>query len=231
MDITSFILLIIAAASMGIAIGLERQWGHHRAGLRTNALVAFGSCLYVSLPSFLGGSPTSAHLAGQVVVGIGFMCGGVILKEGVTVHGLNTAATIWCSAAVGALAGAGLLLEGVAGTVGILILNVALRPVSDCLDRRTGAAKACPMMYRLRAACRADQQARVQGILLDFFNDQPTMTIQRHTIQDDGEPDRACVVADIYAAQQNDQAMADITTLVKNEPSVTSVSCERNPPT
>src|SRR5262245_28054278 len=103
---TAFLLHAGAAALMGTAIGLERQWGQHSAGLRTNALVAFGAALFVSLPGLLGGTPTASHLAGQVVTGVGFLGGGVILREGLTIRGLNTAATLWCSAAVGALAGA-----------------------------------------------------------------------------------------------------------------------------
>src|SRR5689334_9307160 len=99
MDTTTFCLHALAAAAMGIAIGLERQWGQHTAGLRTNALVAFGACLFVSLPHLLGGTPSPAQLAGQVVVGVGFLGGGVIMKEGLNVRGLNTAATLWCSAA------------------------------------------------------------------------------------------------------------------------------------
>jgi uncharacterized membrane protein YhiD involved in acid resistance len=114
MDTPTFCLHAAVAALLGTAIGFERQWGLHTIGLRTNALVSFGACLYVSVPKMLGGIPTAAQLAGQVVVGVGFLGGGVILREGLNVKGMNTAATLWCSAAVGALAGAGLLAEALA---------------------------------------------------------------------------------------------------------------------
>src|SRR5207302_11111904 len=111
MDHLNFAFNLGAAFLMGMAIGVERQFGQHLAGVRTNALVSIGAAMFVSLSRILvqGGDPT--RVAGQVVSGIGFLGGGVILREGLTIRGLNTAATLWCSAAVGSLAGAGLLFE------------------------------------------------------------------------------------------------------------------------
>src|SRR5437660_8165657 len=131
MDTTTFCLHAAAAALMGAAIGLERQWHLlHTVGLRTNALVALGAALFVSMPHLLGGIPGPSHLAGQVATGVGFLGGGVILREGLNVRGMNTAATLWCSAAVGALAGCGRLLEAFAATLGVLGLHLGLRPLS-----------------------------------------------------------------------------------------------------
>jgi putative Mg2+ transporter-C (MgtC) family protein len=96
-----------AALLLGCAIGFERQWNQKMAGLRTNALVALGASGFVVFSGLVGeGDPT--RIAAQVVTGIGFLGAGVILREGINVHGLNTAATLWCSAMVGTLAGAGL---------------------------------------------------------------------------------------------------------------------------
>jgi putative Mg2+ transporter-C (MgtC) family protein len=216
---------------MGIAIGFEREWGQHTAGLRTNALVAFGAALYVSLPRLLGGTPTSAQLAGQVVTGVGFLGGGVILREGLTIRGMNTAATIWCSAAVGSLTGAGFPLMGLAGTVGVLTLNVALRPVSDALQRRLRRARNIETLYRLRATCRAGQEGAVRAVLLQFFHDHATMTIQTISTQGGMEPDRACVAVEIHSEQRNDHAMEELMARVDAEPSVSAVTWERNPST
>jgi putative Mg2+ transporter-C (MgtC) family protein len=215
---------------MGAAIGLERQWHLGSAGLRTNALVALGADLFVSLPYLLGGTPSPSHLAGQVATGVGFLGGGVILREGLTVKGMNTAATLWCSAAVGALAGAGLLLEGLAGALGVLTLHVALRPVSDWLERRLRRATEVATAYRLRVCCRAGQEAGVRAVLLRFFHDHPTMTVQGVTTQEAGVPGLACVVADIHSERRDDRAMEELMALVNDEPSVTSVSWEKSPP-
>jgi putative Mg2+ transporter-C (MgtC) family protein len=228
MDAASFCLHAAVAALLGTAIGFERQWGLHAVGLRTNALVAFGACLFVSLPRLLGGTPTAAHLAGQVVTGVGFLGGGIIFREGFNIRGMNTAATLWCSAAVGALAGAGLLWEGAAGTAGILALNLGLRPVSDWLDRRHRLAKNAETSYRLRVSCKTGREAVVRAVLLRFFHDHATMTIQAITTE--GGPERASVVADIYSPRRDDRAMEDLMALVNDEPSVLSVSWEKHLP-
>ena len=91
------------ALALGSVIGFERQWHQKMAGLWTNALVALGSCGFVVFSSMVGeGDPT--RVAAQVVTGIGFLGAGIILREGINVHGLNTAATLWCSAMVGTFA-------------------------------------------------------------------------------------------------------------------------------
>src|ERR1700732_5314453 len=108
-----FAINIGAAFLLGMAIGVERQFGQHPAGVRTNTLVCVRAAIFVSISTIVvhDGDPT--RIAGQVVTGIGFLGGGVILREGLSVRGLNTAATLWCSAGVGTLAGAGLLVEAV----------------------------------------------------------------------------------------------------------------------
>src|SRR3974377_1721040 len=95
----SFVLGIGAALAMGLAIGVERQLGQHPAGLRTNALVCVGAALFVSLSRLMDHEASPTRIAAQVVSGIGFLGGGVILREGLNVKGMTTAATIWCSAA------------------------------------------------------------------------------------------------------------------------------------
>src|SRR6267378_2895759 len=100
------------ALVLGTIIGLERQLRQHPAGLRTNALVALGAALFVSMSFLIDKEGDRTRIAGQVVSGIGFLAGGVILREGFNVRGMNTAATLWCSGAIGTLAGAGLLAQG-----------------------------------------------------------------------------------------------------------------------
>jgi putative Mg2+ transporter-C (MgtC) family protein len=107
-DIVESIIRLGIALALGSAIGFERQWNQKMAGLRTNALVALGACGFVVFSAMVGeGDPT--RIAAQVVTGIGFLGAGVILREGINVHGINTAATLWCSAMVGTFAGGGFL--------------------------------------------------------------------------------------------------------------------------
>jgi putative Mg2+ transporter-C (MgtC) family protein len=92
------------ALLLGGVIGFERRWHGHAAGPHTNGLVAFGAALFVLMGRDIGGDAT-ARIAAQVATGVGFLAGGVILRDGFRVRGLNTAATIWCVAAIGSFVG------------------------------------------------------------------------------------------------------------------------------
>src|SRR6476620_5329319 len=100
-------LNLFIAACLGASIGLERQWRQRLAGLRTNTLVALGAAIFVTYSHMAPDGAGDTRIAAQVVSGIGFLGAGVIFKEGLAVRGLNTAATLWCSAAIGVIAGAG----------------------------------------------------------------------------------------------------------------------------
>jgi putative Mg2+ transporter-C (MgtC) family protein len=97
--------------STRLSIGFERQWRQCLAGLRTNTLVALGAASFVMFSGLVPGDNIPTRVAAQVVSGIGFLGAGLIFKEGLSVHGLNTAATLRCSAAVGVVAGAKLPSE------------------------------------------------------------------------------------------------------------------------
>lgn len=137
----SIILLRLFIGSLlGVAIGFEREWRLRSAGLHTSALVAAGATLFALIAPAITAEPDFRMLAG-IITGIGFLAGGVILRDGVNVTGLNTAATIWATAAVGALAGCGLLREATVGTVVIIALNVFLQPVVDYVQRHASVAR------------------------------------------------------------------------------------------
>jgi putative Mg2+ transporter-C (MgtC) family protein len=127
-EITESIGRLSLALLLGAVIGFERQWHQKMAGLRTNALVALGSCGFVVFSAMVGeGDPT--RVAAQVVTGIGFLGAGVILREGINVHGLNTAATLWCSAMVGTFAGAGFWAPSLVAAGFVTGTNLLLRPL------------------------------------------------------------------------------------------------------
>lgn len=92
------------AFALGALIGFERQWRQRLAGLRTNTLVALGAAIFMVFSALFPGGQAPTRVAAQVISGIGFLGAGVIFKEGLNVRGLNTAATLWCSAAVGLVA-------------------------------------------------------------------------------------------------------------------------------
>jgi putative Mg2+ transporter-C (MgtC) family protein len=129
---------LLLAAVLGGAIGAERELNDQAAGLRTHMLLTIGACLFtlVSAYGFGGGIGTDpSRLAAQIVTGIGFLGGGAIVRHGLTVKGLTTAASIWATASVGVAVGAGSYVLGIGGTVLIVGTLFGLRRVSNLLQR------------------------------------------------------------------------------------------------
>src|ERR1700742_3671938 len=129
-------LNLFIAACLGASVGLERQWRQHLAGLRTNTLVALGAAIFITYGRAVSDADGATRIAAQVVTGIGFLGAGVIFKEGLNVRGLNTAATLWCSAAVGLLAGEGMELHGLLAAVLVIATNVGFRPLGHSHNQR-----------------------------------------------------------------------------------------------
>ncbi|MGD0583764.1 MAG: MgtC/SapB family protein [Bacteroidales bacterium] len=132
-----FTLRLLSALGAGMVIGFERQWHHKSAGLRTNTLVATGAALFVLLSvNVTQNTGDVTRIIGQVVTGIGFLGAGIIFKEGINVHGLTTAATVWCSSAIGSIAAAGYYEETLIGVLIIISVNSLLMPVDKWLSNR-----------------------------------------------------------------------------------------------
>ncbi|WP_445116023.1 MgtC/SapB family protein [Acinetobacter sp. WZC-1] len=130
------LISLVVAFILGGLIGFERQYRQRTAGLRTNVLVALGAAIFVDIALTLHGTDGAVRVIAYVVSGIGFLGAGVIMRQEGNIQGLNTAATLWCSAAIGAAAGADLLLEAVLATVFILAANTLLRPIVHVIERR-----------------------------------------------------------------------------------------------
>jgi len=134
------ILRLALAAALGGAIGLEREYHHKPAGLRTNMLIALGSALFSILSVQLGAGAGSAdRIAAQVVTGIGFLGAGAILRSGENIHGLTTAATIWVNAAIGMAAGLGSYLVAAGAAALTLIVLAILPPIERWFEERGGS--------------------------------------------------------------------------------------------
>ena len=159
-------LNLLVAACLGAAIGLERQWRQRLAGLRTNTLVALGAAIFVTYSHVLSDDAGSARMAAQVVSGIGFLGAGVIFKEGLNVRGLNTAATLWCSAAVGLLAGEGFPLYGLMAAVLVIGANTVLRPIVHAINRQPVDSTEEEQHYLVTIDCRAARAADIRAELV-----------------------------------------------------------------
>ena len=133
LDYTEFLLQITVCFLLSACIGIERQYRRRNVGLRTIILVSIGAFLFVRF-SFNYPNSDTTRIAAQVVAGIGFLGAGVIIKDNKSVKGLTTAATLWCSAAIGILCSANLLVEAATGTLFILFTNIILRTVNTKIE-------------------------------------------------------------------------------------------------
>jgi len=134
-----FLTRLAVALIAGLIIGFERQWHHKETGLKTNMLVATGAAAFVLLSIKVAASASGidvTRITAQVVMGVGFLGAGVIFREGPNVHGLNSAATIWCSAAIGCIAASGYFMEALICTFLVTIVNTVLEPVEQWLRNR-----------------------------------------------------------------------------------------------
>src|ERR1700724_1882928 len=134
-DFFATLISLFTAFVFGTLIGAERQYRQRSAGLRTNVLVSVGAAAFVDLANHLTGADGSVRVIAYVVSGIGFLGAGAIMKEGMNVRGLNTAATLWASAAVGCCAGADMVAQAALLTVFVLGGNTLLRPLVNAIDR------------------------------------------------------------------------------------------------
>ena len=138
MDLTTYLHRLLLAIACGVVIGLEREWRNKAAGLKTNTLVAVGSAIYVMLGQALirEGHDDVTRVLGQVVVGVGFLGAGVILRAGGSVHGLNTAATVWVTASIGCMVGFGWIWPPLISALLIVLINILMHFIEELFDRR-----------------------------------------------------------------------------------------------
>lgn len=146
MPLTIFIIRLALAVACGSIIGLERQLRQRSAGLVTNTLVAVGACIFILISESVimhamqNGGPVNndnLRVLSQIVTGIGFLGAGVILRDGFTIHGLNSAATVWCSAAVGCLCGFGMWPEALISATTIFIINFVLKYLEHKIEQKS----------------------------------------------------------------------------------------------
>jgi putative Mg2+ transporter-C (MgtC) family protein len=160
-------LALLTAFALGGLIGFERQWRQRTAGLRTNVLVAVGAAAFVDLGMRVAGSDGSVRVISYVVSGIGFLGAGVIMKEGAQVRGINTAATLWASAAVGAFAGAGQLAEAALVAAFVLAGNTLLRPLVHYVSRLPISPEGTEALYRVHVTCRPEAVSGARDLLFE----------------------------------------------------------------
>ncbi len=215
------------AALLGIAIGFERQWRQRAAGLHTSSLVSIGAALFAVLDLIIGAGDTTRIVAG-VVTGVGFIGGGAILRSGLNVSGLNTAATMWATAAVGALAGFGLFPQAAAGAAGIICVNLLLQPIADAIDVRARRRQASETVYKLTLVCNSQSQPAISAAVLDALSSSPLslQSLTRHYAEDENVELQAA----IYAPLPEDAVIEGLSTKLLSLPGVRSADWQSASP-
>src|SRR6202162_529067 len=159
-------LNLAAALCLSAVIGFERQWRNRLAGLRTNTLVALGAATFVVFEQLFPNESSPTRVAAQVVSGIGFLGAGLIFREGLSVRGLNTAATLWCSAAIGVICGVGYPHAAALCVAAVMSANVLLRPIAHLLERPVALARDETGLYLCTVRCRSADEGHLRSLLL-----------------------------------------------------------------
>lgn len=221
-----FVLRLLLAASCGLLIGLERQYRSRTAGLRTNALVAAGACAFVLFGEQAAVPTAPLQITAYVVSGVGFLGGGVILRQGFAVQGLNTAATLWCSAAIGCQAAAGHVVPALATTGVVLGIHLLLRPLGRLVDRAPAAKDEAVAAYAIHVQVRRKQEPHLRAQLLQALTD-PDFVLQGLASQstpDDPTGDLVDLRVELLIEGNATKQLDTIVTRLSLEPGVRSLS-------
>lgn len=213
------------ATLLGIAIGVERQWRARMAGLQTMALVSMGAALFLILGAYtFHREQDPTRVAAQIVTGIGFLGAGVIMKQGSSVTGLNTAATLWATAAVGALAGAWMWREAVVGAGIIIVGNTLLYPLAGRMDHaRSRWGREIPSAdYVFEVECTIEAESRIRVLLLDALT-HPGLQLTSVRSAITTTPGEIGLRAEVSAPARHDELLEDAVRAVSMDSDVRSV--------
>jgi putative Mg2+ transporter-C (MgtC) family protein len=221
MDPLDAALRLAVALLIGAAIGIERQWLQRMAGLRTNALVAVGAAGFVMFGITAAGNGSPMVVAAQIVSGIGFLGAGVIMRQGLSISGLNTAATLWCSAMVGTFAGSGhLLLAAIAGAF-VVGANLLLRPVVRLINRQPFRSADVETHYAVELRCHGQEEAHIRALLLQSAST-AGLGLRRLNSENLEDSPQVEVSALLVSPARNDAALEQIIGRLSLEPFVTA---------
>ncbi len=221
MTIVQAALDLGVAVALGAIIGFERQWRQRLAGLRTNTLVALGAASFEVYENLFPGAGGATRVAAQVVSGIGFLGAGIIFREGANVRGLNTAATLWCSAAVGLLAGAGAMVYAALAAAMVIAINLLLRPLVERINQRPMGSTELHSGYMVTVVCKGDGEAHVRALLLNGLS-AGSLRLHRLDSSNIEGSDRVEVLAALSAEKRSDGVLEQIVGRLSLEPSVTA---------
>ncbi|OLL28637.1 methyltransferase [Burkholderia sp. SRS-W-2-2016] len=217
------VLDLLAAVALGAMIGVERQWRQRFTGIATHALVALGAATFTTLPFLLGAEEQVVRMAAPVVSGIGFLGAGVIIRDGLSVRGLSTAATIWGTGAVGVITGSGFLATALIATVLIILCNLTLPPLARLIYRHAPPEQSNERYYIIEVVAQAQQEALIRATLLQRLdaNGLSLQSLESHALKSSVQVE---VNAVVFSPQQHDQQLEVLVGELALAPYVSAVS-------
>jgi putative Mg2+ transporter-C (MgtC) family protein len=207
----------------GVLIGAEREWRQRLAGVRTFALVSVGAALFVMLAPLIGEAAETSRISAQIASGVGFLGAGVLIRTGIGVRGLNTASSIWCSAALETLAGAGCYFTAFVGAIFVLVITVALRPLTSWIHKHSTASTGPVAHYHVMITCRQRQEGRVRGRLIELIQESQFGLHELASAANE-EAKRTVITAQISAPERFDSQLEQVVGHLGADPDVTTVS-------
>lgn len=169
MSLQEFIIRIFIVIVVGIAIGIERQVTGHNIGIKTTMLIALGTFAFVSVEVLFNSD--DLRMAANIITGIGFLCSGVIFKNGLTVNGLNTSATLWSTSAISVLISYGFVVQGIIATVILIFFNLILTYVSAWIKPISGMADIDDNTYYIETVCLKSNISNVKKVIFKNLSD------------------------------------------------------------
>ena len=223
----SFVLKIALSFGFGVIIGLEREWRKCSAGLRTNVLVSVGAAIFMSVAVDIGGT-AEERIASYVVSGIGFLGAGVILKDGASIRGLNTAATLWCTAAIGAYCGLGYRLEPFLGVLFIISAHILLRPVTTKIRKMSPfrISDQEEYHYRFVALCNEEEENHIRTLFIQYIGNNPDLMLKSISSTDSNTPMYVKVDVEMISMKRQDRSMEKVASFLTLEKGIVSIKWE-----
>jgi putative Mg2+ transporter-C (MgtC) family protein len=219
-----FAARLMSATGQGGLVGLEWQWRQRMAGTRTNALVAAGAAAFIMCALLLDNDVSArGRVVSYIVSGVGFLGAGVIFKDGGNVRGLNTAATIWCSAAIGALSGLGALRLAFFLVVTVVLTNTVLRPLAYRLHPVLPEVAPLETLYEIKLTCRSASAAHLRALLLTAIT-HSSVSLQAIHSEEDELSEKTRLRAEVTTVGRNNEAIEQIVMRLSIEDAVLTLS-------
>ncbi|GHN01213.1 hypothetical protein WSM22_27020 [Cytophagales bacterium WSM2-2] len=199
-------LRLLISFGIGTAIGLEREYRSKAAGLRTMIMICLGSTIFTEISLTLGPANPD-RLAANIVTGIGFLGGGVIFKDGLTITGITTATTIWISAALGMAVGAGQYFIAIVGS-GVVLVVLTLMEKIQVLIERWHQSRTYRIVFQLDDDCNVFLEKKLQQLNLGFKKR-----------RDFKENNSSIIIYEVYG---HDKALEEFNRVLKTETRIIS---------